>query len=171
MRFKANFRLMKLNVRAYKKAAFKSMIQSNMIAGQAWINATVKGVPIPTWGGASRATFVKLATELGTSVPIGARRARDTASRGRAASSGSGVVTTPAGLYVGFIYETSLGHLIYNEYNRAVAGRYPQPWSNRVRFTPYRFQDKGEAAWRSYASTVRLPNPFKHIKTTKLVAK
>jgi hypothetical protein len=169
MKWKTDLSILEFDFARYKRVAFNSLSHSNEKAGQAWIKATVLGVPIPTWGGASRATFEKLARELGTSVPIGTRRAGyDTAWRGRATSTGSGVVENKASMFVGFVYKTSLGHLIYNEYNRAVAGRYPKPWSNRVRFTPYRFQDKGLRAWKAYAKKVRLPNPFKYIKRKKL---
>ena len=141
---------------------------SNMKAGQAWITATVLSTPIPAWSGASRATFSQLASELGTSVPIGVRSGvRSRAALGRASAAGSGVEESRKRSFAGFTYRTTLRHLIYNEYNQAVKGPYPQPFSDNVRFTPYFFQAIGAVAWNAYAKKVRLPNPFRYLKMKK----
>ena len=70
--------------------------------------------------------------------------------------------------YVGFVYETNLRYLAYNEYNLATAGPPPQPFSNRVRFTPYNFQSRAQAAWLKVAQTAKLPNPLRHLKKRKI---
>jgi len=167
MNFTTDFTALSLDLRAYRKDMLNALRKWNSIAGTAWIRAAVDKTPIPTWSGASRATFQKLARELGTSVPIGPIRApKSRVSLGARTSSGSGVVEK--GEYVGFVYETDLRYLAYNEYNRAVAGKPPQPFSNRVRFTPYRFQSRAEAAWRRYAREVKLPNPWAHLTRRKM---
>lgn len=128
--------------------------------GVRWLGATVEAVPIPTWSGASRATFEKLARDLGTSVPIGPIRSRkDRTSLGRSTSAGSGYFRVQHSSY--FIYTTQLRYLRYNEFNAAVAGPPPQPFSDNVRFTPYRFQDLGDKAWDKYARGIKIPDPFK----------
>jgi hypothetical protein len=71
-------------------------------------------------------------------------------------------------MYAGFEYRTTLQGLIYNEYNKAVKGPYPQPWSDNVRNTPYNFQVLGEAAWRHFAVKVKLLNPLRYIKKKRI---
>lgn len=166
MKFTTDFKAIKIDMPAFRRALIAELRNANEKAGRAWIDAAVNKTPIPTWSGASRATFQKLASELGTSVPIGPIRSlKDRTSLGRASSAGSGVIEDKREAYVGFIYETSLRYLAYNEYNRAVAGPPPQPFSNRVRFTPYRFQERALKAWQKEAEKATLPNPFKYLKT------
>lgn len=169
MTFKYNFYSLNLNLPAYTRALLNTLRTYNERAGQAWIDAAVNRTPIPTWSGASRATFQKLAAELGTTVPIGPIRSqRDRTSLGKSSSAGSGVIEDPRSGYVGFIYETNLQYLAYNEYNQAVAGLPPQPFSNNVRFTPYNFRSRAHAAWLGVAQTAKLPNPYQYIKMRKV---
>jgi len=77
------------------------------------------------------------------------------------------VIEDPAG-YVGFVYETDLRYLAYNEYNAAVAGPFPQPFSNNVRFTPYHFQSRAAEAWQAIAKTAKLPNPYRYLAKRKI---
>ena len=127
--------------------------------GRKWLNATVIKI-IPTWSKASRATFQKLARDLGTSIPYGPLRSQvDRESLGLALSAGSGVFDTKTEHY--FVYTTQLKYLIYNEFNKAVAGPSPQPWSNNVRFTPYNFQDAGDKAWEEHVKTLQIPDPLR----------
>lgn len=168
MEFKADFQGMRLDLSAYYKALLIELRKINNKAGQAWIDEAVNKTPIPTWSGASRATFQKLASELGTSVPIGPIKAKkDRTGLGRSASSKSGVFEKGPD-QVGFTYETDLKYLAYNEYNKAVQGPPPQPYSNNVRFTPYRFQDRAKAAWEKEAEKGKLPDPFKYLIREKL---
>lgn len=167
--FQADFVSFTLNFEAYKNALLKYLREINRKAGQAWLHTAVDATPIPTWSGASRATFQKLASELGTTVPIGPIVApKSRVALGRSASAGSGVEENKSTPYVGFVYATNLQYLAYNEYNRAVPGPYPQPYSNRVRFTPYRFQIKALAAWEVEASKARLPNPYDYLSQRKI---
>jgi hypothetical protein len=167
MKFSTEFKSLHLNVLAYRKVMLNTLRNLNERAGQAWIDAAVNQTPIPTWSGASRATFQKLASELGTTVPIGPIRARkDRTSLGRSTSAGSGVVQDK--YFVGFVYETDLRYLAYNEYNSAAKGLPPQPFSNNVRFTPYHFQDRAYAAWKKVAATAKLPNPLNYLVGKKM---
>lgn len=172
MKWIPNLKTFRLNRSSYDRAALAAMREFNKRAGKAWIRAAVDQTPIPTWSGASRATFQKLARELGTSVPIGPIIApRSRVALGRSVSSGSGVVEEVRGgspKYVGFTYETDLRYLEYNEYNRATKGPPPQPYSNAVRFTPYRFQQRAQGAWQVEASKARLPNPFNYVLVRKI---
>jgi hypothetical protein len=169
MKFTTSFYAMNFDIAGYRKVLLQYLRSMNEKAGQAWIDTAVNQTPIPTWSGASRATFSKLAQELGTSVPIGPIKAkRDRIALGKASSSSSGVVENKARGFVGFVYETNLQYLAYNEYNLATAGPPPQPFSNNVRFTPYNFQSRAQAAWIKIASTAKLPNPWQHLKKRKI---
>jgi len=170
MKFTPNFTSIELDMPAYKRALYQYLIASLRGGGRKWLDATVRtSTHIPTWSGASRATFQKLAQELGTTVPIGPIRAhKDRTALGRASAQGSGMfVDESKGLWQ-FVYQTQLRYLAYNEYNRAVAGAPPQPFSNNVRYTPYGFQAKGAKAWLAFTSKLLLPSPFKYLRKGKL---
>lgn len=169
MKFDVKFQSLLLDLTAYKAAMTKHLTKSLKIGGRKWIKATVLSTPIPTWSGASRAAFQKLAVDLGTNVPIGPLRSRqDRTSWGRTSSAGSGVfINSSAGKYY-FVFKTTLPHLIYNESNPPIPGKYPRPWSNAVRFTPYGFVERGKQAWFAYARTITLANPFNYLRKGKL---
>ncbi len=170
MKFKPNFTSIELDMPAYKRALDQYLTVKLKASGRKWLDATVRtSTHIPTWSGASRATFQKLANELGTTVPIGPIRAKkDRTALGRASAVGSGVEVNPAKGIWKFTYATQLRYLIYNEYNPPVPGAPPKPWSTAVRFTPYGFQDKGEAVWLDFVRNVVLPNPFQYLRKEKL---
>lgn len=157
------------NLASYNSVLLNTLRNLNERAGKAWIHAAVDETPIPTWSGASRATFQKLATELGTSVPIGPIKARkNRVALGRSTSAKSGVFENKQNMEVGFVYETDLRYLAYNEYNKAIPGLPPQPFSNRVRFTPYNFQIKALKAWEEIAEKAKLPNPYRYLNIRKI---
>jgi hypothetical protein len=170
MKWKTDFTGMSFDLVGYRRALLNALRNLNERAGQAWINEVVNNTPIPTWSGASRATFQKLANELGTTVPIGPiKSSKSRVSLGKASSGGSGVYEKRGSqMFVGFIYKTSLRYLAYNEYNKATAGSPPAPFSNNVRFTPYGFQIRAEAAWQAVAATAKLPDPTRYIRKRKL---
>jgi hypothetical protein len=172
LKAKCRFKSFELDFKTYKKVAFNAVVNINETAGKTWIRAATDEAPIPTWSGASRASFQKLARDLGTSVPLGPIRERgnlfDRIAWGRQSSKGSGLVTDKGKVYLGFIYQTTLGHLIYNEYNSPVPGPYPQPWTTAVRFTPYFFQYRAWEAWNEVAKTAKLPNPYNYLVKKKM---
>ena len=66
------------------------------------------------------------------------------------------------GRYV-FTVPTTLPWLIINEYFDATQ------WGFHLKKPgPYDFQKKGQAAFRKFAETVRLPDPFECLKSTKI---
>ncbi|MHC4301382.1 MAG: hypothetical protein ACYS7Y_29290 [Planctomycetota bacterium] len=111
MKFKADFRRLDFRLNDYLKVMLEAMRKINEKAGHAWINEAVNNTPIPTWSGASRATFQKLASELGTTVPIGPLRTKSRIALGKAESAGSGVVEDASVAFVGFVYQTGLRYL------------------------------------------------------------
>ena len=169
MKFKATFSAPFLDVDKYSRDLLKYLQDLNSRAGREWVTAVIDKTPIPTWSGASRATFTKLASELGTSVVFGPQKSKKSRkSLGKSASTNSGVLENLQEGYVGFVYETNLRYLVYNEYNAAVAGPPPQPLTNNVRFTPYHFQGRGAQAWQKVASKAKLPNPYKCVTKRKV---
>jgi hypothetical protein len=168
MEFTTDFYWLDLSLSEYQKVLLNTLRYYNEKAGQAWIDAAINKTPIPTWSGASRATFQKLAEELGTSVPIGPLKTRSRVALGKSVSTSSGVVEDAQTSFVGFVYETDLRYLAYNEYNLATAGPPPQPFSNNVRFTPYNFQSRAMQAWLAVAKTAQLPNPYNYLKKWKI---
>lgn len=164
MKFEFDFYEITLDVNAYARELIKYLRKMNERAGQAWINEVVNRTPIPTWSGASRATFQKLASELGTSVPIGPiKSVKNRVDLGKSTSARSGVLEDKNDMYFGFLYATNLRYLRYNEYNHATAGPPPQPFSNNVKFTPYGFQERGKKVWQEIAKTAELPNPYRYL--------
>jgi hypothetical protein len=160
-----------IDMSLYRKKMLAYVREINKRAGRAWIKEVIKGTPIPTWSGASRATFTKLARDLGTVVPIGPIQAPTRrVGLGAASSKGSGIIedSSKNDLFIGFKYTTNLKYLVYNEYNKATAGKYPRPYSNRVRFTPYNFQPRAADAWREVAKEARLPDPYDYITRKRI---
>lgn len=170
MKFTPNFRAINLDLKGYMGAMDGHLTRKLREGGRKWLDATVRTrTHIPTWSGASRAAFQKLAQELGTSIPIGLIRARRSrVYEGYASGARSGLRINPRQGKWQFEFITDLPHLIYNESNPPVPGRYPRPWSRNVRFTPYKLQDKGHMAWGFFAMEVRLPNPYKYLSTRRI---
>jgi len=161
MKTTTKFKPLKLDEKAYKRALRAFFKQKIKEAVRVYLSATVLAI-IPTWSGASRATFEKLAHDAGTSIPYGPQRSiKDRKPLGRNTSAGSGIHMNPATGKWSFSYKTQLRYLEYNEYNRATKGFPPQPFSDKVRFTPYGFQASGAAAVTSFMKKVKLPDPTK----------
>lgn len=169
IKVQCEFYSFRLDYPRYRQVALSHLRNLNERAGKAWLKTALDETPIPTWSGASRATFMKLASELGTSVPLGPIRAKkNRVALGKSTSAGSGVIEDKNAWEIGFKYETDLRYLHYNEYNTAVAGPPPQPYSNNVRFTPYNFQKRAADQWEHVAKTAKLPNPYRYLRIRKI---
>ena len=161
MKFKGSLATLQFNMSDYRNRLHETL--SNEIAHAAfiWLEAVLS--EIPTWSGASRATFLRLAREVeytltidptvASRVPYGQRH-------------GDGEITADAGkgLY-SFSYQTTLRWLIHNEYNSPETD--PQVFYRLLKPGPYHFQQKGQAAFRKFAAQVRLPSPWKSLKVRK----
>lgn len=166
MRFKAKLELPKFNRAAYVRAMNAHMTDVIQDAARVWLNATVASL-IPIWSGASAATFLKLARAASfnlTAGPIGGVRSRT--AEGSRQSTGN-IISGKTAYW--FEYGTTLRHLIFNEFNDANAGGDPAVFARLVNPGPYQFQQAGATAFRSFARTVRLPNPFNYVKVTTRV--
>jgi len=108
---------------------------------------------IPVWSGASRATFSELASYV--EYVISCSPVHGAPNRiALGTDSGTAIFepgTVSPGVY-SFTYETTLPHLIINEYHDATQ------WGFRLKNPgPYHFQEKGRLAFEQFASTVVLP--------------
>lgn len=132
-------------------------------AALVWLNATAdpaSGV-IPQWSGASAATFLHLARVAQASLPINPV-VKSRIPLGLSHGDGGFKIDANRGTF-SFFYSTDLSHLVYNESHDA-----NQELKLRLRNPgPYRFQEKGRAAFEKAASEVRLPNPFKSLKVKR----
>ena len=160
MKFTGSLAAPRLDLSAYRRAMDKHLREAIAQALMAWLEATVLA-EVPVWSGASRATFRALANHIEYNIPI-FPVAPSRISRGEAESSGSLETDEAKGRYV-FKYQTTLPWLLINEYFDATQ------WGFNLRKPgPYDFQKKGQAAFRQFAETVRLPNPFEYLKSTKI---
>jgi len=159
------------DLEGYRKRLVRFLRDANVKAGRKWVRAAANDTPIPTWSGASRGTFLKLSYQLGLRLPIGQIMGpKKEVNIGVYSATASGIVEklTKNELYVGFVYDTVLRHLVYNEYNSPVPGKYPKPYSNRVRFTPYGFQSRAYDAWQESASKFEFPSTTRYFKRKKI---
>ena len=169
MKVKINFKAIEISISSWRKAMDTELTKQIKAAAVVWLNATVLSV-IPVWSGASRATFLKLARSVSFPLSITGLKARPGArgalgpSVGFQQSQGKLETDSKTGKYT-FTYETSLFHLIFNEFNNAnqnpVAGRL---FSRLKQPGPYNFQKLGKAAVEGLLKSVELPSPWKHIK-------
>lgn len=169
MKWTPDFKAITLDLAAYKTHLDKYMQDWIVQAAQRWLQATVLSL-IPTWSKASRATFQALARDVGMSIPYGPQKSRkDRESLGLSTGEG-GLEHDPGKYRWHFFYHTSLRYLVYNEYNKAVQGMPPAPFSRAglIHPTPYHFQEAGEKEFREFARYTSLPNPYKFLRKEKV---
>lgn len=139
-------------------------------AAIAWLSAAT--APIPAWSGASLGTFSELAAEVGFNLQINAtangRRLGLGPGAGAAASTGRFGGDIRRGLFT-FEYTTNLEHLIFNEFNNANVTIDPKVFSSLKKPGPYKFQEKGRAAFLASIATARLPNPQFTVRSTRRI--
>jgi len=170
MRFTPNFTAFDLDIAGYKRHLSDYMEDWLKQAGREWLQATVLAV-IPTWSKASRATFQKLANELGMVIPYGPQLSRkDRTALGLSTGSGSGLELDPGASRWHFVYNSTLRYLAYNEYNRVVYGQAPNVFSRKGlrNPTPYHFQEKGQKAFEDFTRFTVLPDPYQYFKRVKV---
>lgn len=165
MRIQAQLQRPQLNVR--KLSAAYTAVGSDAIAQAAiaWIEAAL-GI-IPVWSGASHATFLHLARAVGYSLPIDpVDNAPKRLSYGLRTSSGSVGISASAGQFT-FSYDTSLKHLVYNEYHNANVTPDPDLFAQLINPGPYNFQEQSRRAALDAINDLHLPDPklFIQVKT------
>jgi len=166
MKFTHTYRAPRLNLAGYKKVLDQVMREVLAQGLMAWLEAVVAEVPL--WSGASRATFVKVASKINASVPVGGGPApMDRTGMGMAASTGEMVTDISSGLYV-FMYGTSLPWLVWNEFHNANIDPDPTLFAKLKKPGPYEFQVKGAAAFLHNTSHVSLPAVAPYIKSSRV---
>lgn len=126
-----------------------------------WLNASLARIPV--WSGASVATFLHLTRELGYPLnPTPRASAPNRVSLGQRKSGGEFKTDTVG--QVSFSYETTLDHLIYNEYTNANQVPDPTLYSRLLRPGPYNFQAAGAAAFLKEVRDITLPDPRQFTK-------
>lgn len=166
MRFTSELSLIDLDLRGYERAVDRELTEKTKEAARSWLRTVL--VIIPTWSGASRATFEDLASKVGFNVTYGPQRSfKNRRPLGRA--TGRGNVSREGHTWF-FTYETDLRYLAYNEFNHVVFGQAPNVFRREglLNPTPYRFQEAGRKDFESFAQTVRLPSPFNFIRGRRI---
>ena len=152
--WQAKLQILSLDLRRFRRSVDAKMLEATKEGARVWLD-TVLAI-VPTWSGASRATFEALAQAVGYNVTYGPIRSfKDRRRLGQGTGFG-GLRRDGAGRY-SFYYRTDLRYLIFNEANQArrgVAGVF----KGLINPTPYKFFEKGEKAYLAYARTVRLPS-------------
>jgi hypothetical protein len=122
-------------------------------AGCKWLVSVDEVVPV--WSGASKATFTELAHQVGYPLSIGvSSTAPDRIDLGLETGTATFETNPATGIY-SFSYETTLPHLIVNEYCNANTFINPQtqrPYFHLLHPGPYHFQEKGQKAFRDYVA-------------------
>jgi len=135
-----------------------------------WLEAVLAEIPV--WSGASRATFVKLAQQIGYGLPV-APAATATGERidrtwmGVTQSDGRLTADKETGEYT-FTYSTTLPWLIWNEYHNANVEPDPSLFYRLIDPGPYNFQVVGARAFLRFAETVGLPSVKPHVRAVRV---
>lgn len=155
-RFTAQLQKIDFDLKGYLNAMDAKMEETTKQAARSWLRTALDIVP--TWSKASRATFEKLANEVGFSVTYGPQLSdKDRTSLGLATSQGG--LDIDRNSHYHFFYITELRYLEYNEFNNAVPGPPPQPFGHLRNPTPYHFLEAGRRDFESFSKSVKLPDP------------
>jgi hypothetical protein len=167
MKWKGHFVAPRIDFVRYRDALHAELLEHLTLSAFVWLEATAP--LIPRWSGASAATFLHLARQIGYSLPI---ERSSTAPFDRKQlglrESESRIISEPARGVYKFTYRTTLDHLIFNEFNNANITHDPNVFSRLLTPGPYRFQEAGRNAFLRVAHSVRLPNPFRYL-TRKVI--
>jgi hypothetical protein len=166
MKFKYSYRSPQIDLVSYKKELDKTMRELLALGLASWLEAVIAEVPL--WSGASRATFLKVASEIGYPVPVGGGPAPlDRIGIGQSASTGELVADIESGLYT-FTYGTSLPWLIWNEYHNANFEPDPTLFGRLKNPGPYNFQVKGAAAFVHATGDASLPLVAPYVRSKRV---
>jgi hypothetical protein len=170
MKFTGQFSMPRIEVAAYRNTLDRHM--SDMIAQalMVWLEAVLAEIPV--WSGASRATFVKLARQIGYDLPVAPAAVEaahglftermDRTWTGEAQSEGKVTADKEKGEYT-FAYSTTLPWLIWNEYHNANVEPDPTLFYRLLQPGPYNFQVVGARAFLRFADKVNLPAVKPHV--------
>jgi len=162
MVFKVSVRLEEaiLDIGSYEAALRARLAENITRAAFEYVQASLSVIPV--WSGASQSTFTELANAISLPLIVNpSSTAPDRTTVGNDLSSGE-LDTT--GTTVSFVYETSLPHLIYNEFNNANTTPDSRLFSKLLQPGPYGFQQIAASAAKAVTETFVGPNINNHIK-------
>lgn len=162
MKFYGNLVKLSIDEKKFRKAVHEELSNELGRLAFVWLEAVL--AEIPTWSGASRATFLRLAREIGYSLVI-SPEVVSRISFGQRHGTGKVTMNAKKGIYT-FKYTTNLRWLVHNESNSP--GSDPNVFHRLRKPGPYNFQQKGLAAFLREAVTIRLPLSSKFLKKTNL---
>ncbi len=165
MKLKVTLKAPRVDFGAYRKRLQDVLGEALARAAFEWLGATT--AVIPTWSGASQATFSHLASAVGLTLSIAPVSRISRINLGLTNATGSLTTDAEKGIFQ-FEYSTSLQYLIFNEFNNANILRPPGLFHKLKNPGPYHFQDKGLAAFEQAAKDVRLPDPTFSITTYRV---
>ena len=175
MKFTADLSCPRIDVAAYRNALDAHMRELIAQAVMEWLEAVLAEIPV--WSGASRATFVKLAEQIGYNLPVAPAAVNaahglftsriDRTWMGRAQSAGELTANKQTGEYT-FTYSTTLPWLIWNEYHNANVEPDPTLFYRLIDPGPYNFQVTGMRAFLRFAESVDLPSVKPHVRVVRV---
>jgi len=164
---KGQFQLARIDLKRYKKEWNRELKESNSNAALEWLLAAMSKVPV--WSGASISTFKPLANEVGVPVFSGAKPGiRSRENLGVSRSDGS-LTESSSELKYGFSYETSLRHLVHNNFFNANSIPDPTLFSKLLNPGPYRFDIIARKAAMNQYKQIKMPNipiKIKRVRST-----
>ena len=163
MKFKGSLKSFRLDTQAYKTKLHVHLSEQIAHAAFLWLNAVLAQIPV--WSGASHATFLRLARAVGYELAI-QPRVISRIPYGQRHGDGEVLADPEKGQYA-FRFETSLSHLIFNEFANANISPDPTLFAKLLQPGPYGFQQIGARVFQEFAKTVRLPNPLDSLKITR----
>jgi len=175
LKFKTRLTKFNLDMDKYRGHVAEKMRNELRKAVRVWLNATVRTV-VPTWSGASRATFEVLAKKAGASISYGPQKSyKDRKPLGRKESFATLSVDRKAGQYF-FEWGTTLRYFILNNYTTQTYTPGAKDTGSGVILYkkgldnpgPYNLDQKGEKALKDFVASVSLPSPFNFIGKRKL---
>ena len=150
MKFRSNLKRLELFPKSAPKAVDEYVQGLIEDAARVWLDAAL--AIVPSWSGASRATFEALASSIQYRVDIDVKdTAPDRIALGRLFSAG-GIRKVGTANWE-FYYQTRLEYLIANETKNVKAGEYGLIGKTIVP-TPYNFREAGAKAVEAYISNV-----------------
>jgi hypothetical protein len=170
MKWTGTLRAPRIDFRKFSTAMADVLADAIAEAAFRYLEATAHTIPV--WSGASRATFLSLASDINFTLNIAlASGAPNRIPLGQQRSDGEVNVKDARKGIVNFTYVTDLPHLIWNEFNNANINpdptKFPPP-ALLKQPGPYNFQVRGADAFNQVAAKVRLPNPFTTMKVKEI---
>lgn len=162
MKFTGGLPSFTINMERYKQRLAQALSEQLAFALFQWLDATVD--QLPQWSGASAATFLHLAREIGYSLTITVSgTAPNRIQLGLNNGEGEFHIDRDRGV-AKFRYRSTLRYLAYNEYHNANLVPDPGLKWGLLNPGPYHFQRKGRAAFESAVDDGWLPDPFVGLK-------